>query len=101
MELLRGAPGGVASMTMDSEPAVGQARSYRWLSLEDRSFIHAARAMPQPWSMRRIAAELRVAPSTISREIRAHQVHVWDEHHYDARIPHYRALSARCTDRGR
>lgn len=95
MELLRGAHGGVATMAMDSEPAVNQARSYRRLSLEDRSFIHAARAMPEPLSMRRIAAELGVAPSTISREIRAHQLRVWDKHHYDARVAHYQALSAR------
>ena len=90
---------GAAVMPMSKVVSPSPGRAYRRLSLEDRSFIHAARAMAQPWSMRRIAAELGVAPSTISREIRAHQVRVWDKHHYDGRIAHYRALAARARQR--
>ena len=50
-------------------------------------------------SVRRIARELAVAASTISREVRAHQVRHWDQLHYDARIAHYRALVGRRRSR--
>lgn len=44
--------------------------------------------------MRRIGSELGVSASTISREIRAHQIRVWRAHHDEARVAHHRALEA-------
>ncbi len=86
------AGGGVVRMPMDAPAPSAGGRSYRRLTLADRSFIQAARALPEPMSMRRIAAELGVNVSTISREIRWHRV----EHHgvfrYDAELAHYQAL---------
>jgi IS30 family transposase len=68
---------------------------YRRLTLADRSFIQAARAMPQPLGVRAIARQLRVSASTVSREIRAHQVRHWGVPHYDAEVAHYQALARR------
>jgi IS30 family transposase len=95
MELLPGYRGGIAAVVMETDPVADPGRTYRRLTLEDRAFIQAARCLPEPLSMRRIAGELGVSPSTISREIRAHQMRVWQEHHYDARIAHYQARKAR------
>jgi IS30 family transposase len=69
--------------------------SYRRLTLADRSFIQAARAMPVPLGVRAIARELRVHASTVSREIRSHQVTHWSVARYDAEVAHYRALARR------
>ncbi|WP_094770364.1 IS30 family transposase [Microbacterium gorillae] len=75
MELVRGRGGGVRGPRVDAErvaPPVG--RSYRRLTLADRAFVQAARGLRPPVSIRKIAGELGVAPSTISRELRAHRV---------------------------
>jgi IS30 family transposase len=45
--------------------------------------------------MRRIARELGVHASTISRELGAHRVRHWGEDHYDAHVAHYHALRQR------
>lgn len=56
--------------------------------------------MPEPWSIRAIAAELGVAPSTVSREIRRHQLtRRGSAPHYDADIADHVALRSRNRSR--
>ncbi len=50
----------------------GKNRGYRRLNMADRSLIEAG--LETGWSIRRIATHLGVAASTVSREIRRHQV---------------------------
>jgi len=95
MELCRGRVGGVVPVDMPAIVEPSASRSYRRLTLADRSFIQAALALPAPLSIRSIARELTLSPSTVSREIRAHRVRHWDEYHYDAEVAHYRAVAAR------
>ena len=95
MEILMGSKGGVAAVELDREVSGLPSRSYRRLTLADRSFIQAARALPQPLGVRAIARELRVHPSTVSREIRGHQLRHWERHYYDAEVAHYRAIIRR------
>ncbi|ANZ27876.1 transposase [Rhodococcus sp. WB1] len=95
MEICLGHVGGVKPVPMDAEPPRTPGRSYRRLTLADRSFIQAALSLPQPLSIRAIAAELGRAPSTIARELEAHSVTDWGESHYDAELAHYRALTQR------
>ena len=90
-----GSGGGVAGMPMDAGPPVNPGRAYRRLTLADRSFIQAARSLDPPLPMRRIARELGVDVSTISRELDGHRVRHWGEDHYDAHVAHYRALRQR------
>ncbi|MDV2476192.1 IS30 family transposase [Rhodococcus zopfii] len=99
LDLNMGAIGGVTPLPMDAEPPQTASRSYRRLTLADRSFIQAALTMPEPLSMRRIAAELGVSASTISREVRAHSVTDWGEQRYSADVAHYRALHDRPRSR--
>lgn len=99
VELMMGRGGGARPMPMDAVIGDGGDREYRRLTLADRSLIQAGLAMRPPLSVRRIAAELGVSASTVSREIRAHQVQHWETRHYDARIAHYRALAARPRSR--
>lgn len=99
MELVMGGHGGVVKMPMDRCPAPGQPRSYRRLTLADRSFIQAALNGSTPMGVREIARELSVAASTISREIRAHAVPHWGSFRYDAELAHYRALAKRPRSR--
>ena len=99
VELMKGRVGGARPVPMDAVVSGSAGRGYRRLTLADRSFIQAALAMSPPLSVRRIARELAVAASTISREVRAHQVRHWDQLHYDARIAHYRALVGRGRSR--
>ncbi|MET0843148.1 MAG: IS30 family transposase [Mycetocola sp.] len=87
--------GGVRSMPMTATPPAGRQRSYRRLTLADRSFIHAARSLPEPIGVRAIARELDVHPSTVSREIAGHRVQHWGQDHYDAELAHYQALALR------
>lgn len=95
MELHPGPPGGLAVEFPETDPVVDPSRAYRRLTFSDRSYIHAARTLPEPLSIRRIARELGVSPSTISREIRAHRTRFWGKDEYDARLAHYQARSAR------
>lgn len=95
LDLNLGRAGGVTPLPVDAEPPQTSGRSYRRLTLADRAFIQAALAMPEPWSMRRIATELAVSASTVSREVRAHSVTDWGEQRYSADVAHYRALRAR------
>ena len=99
VELMAGRVGGAAPMPMDAVIASKGGRGYRRLTLADRSLIQAGLAMSPPLSVRAIARELSVSASTVSREIRAHQVQHWRSRHYDARIAHYRALAARPRSR--
>ncbi len=95
MELMRGKGGGAKSLPLDAGPPAASVRGYRRLTLADRSFIQAARSLPERMSIRAIARELGVDASTVSREIRSHEVQHWAERHYDAELAHYRALAAR------
>lgn len=87
--------GGVPAMPMDVSPPSDATRSYRRLTLADRSFIQAARSLPQPLGVRAIARQLVVSPSTVSREIRGHRVVHWSRGYYDAELAHYQALTVR------
>ena len=51
--------------------------------------------MPQPLGVRAIARELGVSPSTVSREIRAHQLRHWEAQYYDAEVAHFHAIRRR------
>jgi IS30 family transposase len=95
MRFTVGRAGGVVRMPVNAPPPVTPGRQYRRLTAADRAFIQAATTHPHPWSQRAIARELRVSPSTISREIRAHQIIHWRQEYYDAEIAHYRALAQR------
>ena len=95
MELMTGRTGGVRPMPLNASLPSDSRGSYRRLTLADRSFIHAAKALVEPLSTRAIARELSVDASTVSREIRAHQVWHRGENHYDAELAHYRALAER------
>ena len=95
VELVMGRGGGAKPMPMDAVIDASDERGYRRLTLADRSFIRGGLAMTPPLSVRTIARELAVSASTISREIRAHQMQHWETRHYDAEIAHYRALVAR------
>jgi IS30 family transposase len=99
VELMMGRVGGAKPMRMDAVVEARDGRGYRRLTLADRSLIQASLAVRPPLSVRTIAKELGVSASTVSREIRAHQVQHWDGRHYDARIAHYRALAARPRSR--
>ena len=99
VELMTGRLGGARPMLMDAVIEERDDRGYRRLTLADRSFIQAGLAMRPPLSVRTIARELGVSASTVSREVRAHQVRHWETQHYDARIAHYRALAARPRSR--
>lgn len=92
-----GGRGGIVGAPMSTQrPVVGGPwRSYRRLTLADRSFIAAARVLVPPVSMREIAKRLGVAPSTVSRELSLHQVthRKWDR--YIAELAHRQALVAR------
>lgn len=95
MERFVGRVGGVVPRDVDRIVEGVGSRSYRRLTLADRSFIQAAQGLPEPMGVRAIAKELGVAASTVSREIRGHQVRHWEKQHYDAEIAHYRALTRR------
>lgn len=99
VELMMGPVGGARPMPMDVVVQGRPDRGYRRLTLADRSFIQAGLVMHPPLSIRSIAAELSVSASTVSREIRAHQVQHRDQRHYDAEIAHYRALAVRPRSR--
>src|SRR5690349_13811429 len=72
MGLVSSRVGGVARVEMDAPPPPPTGR-YQRLTLEQRSFIQAALSLPEPLSLRRIAKEIGVAPSTVSREARSHR----------------------------
>ncbi|MGG7466617.1 IS30 family transposase [Plantibacter sp. YIM 135347] len=95
MELQTAPVGGVRVLPVDVVPVGGPVRSYRRLTLADRAFIQAARAMAVPFGVRRIARELGVAASTVSRELRGHSVTHWGVREYDAELAQYRALTRR------
>ena len=98
MELAVGAHGGLTSIDVDVDaaPPVTDGRTYRRLTLADRMFIQTMLNLKEPWSYRRIAVELGVAPSTISREVTRGRVSMGrygDK--YSAEISHVNMLKAR------
>ncbi|MBK0418925.1 IS30 family transposase [Leucobacter sp. CSA1] len=95
MEFARGYHGGAHTVDLSGVVPESTSRKYRRLTLGDRAFIQAARSLPTPLSMRGIASELGVAPSTVSREIIAHGVRHGRDRQYVAEVAHYRALAAR------
>lgn len=95
MHFQRGYHGGVVPPPVSGSRSRRRMPAYRRLSTEDRTFIQMALAMPRPLSMRKIASELGVAPSTISRELAAHRVVHRGEVRYHAESAHYVARRAR------
>jgi IS30 family transposase len=87
--------GGVLRVPMGAVVTADPGRSYRRLTLADRAFIQAARSVPEPMSLRRIAAQLGVNVSTVSREIRRHGIDHGGRDRYDAELAHYLALRMR------
>ncbi|MFD1201007.1 transposase [Leucobacter albus] len=73
--------------------------TYRRLTLADRSYIQAALSLVPPLGVRAISRELGVSPSTVSREIHAHQQEHWKVNHYDAEVAHYLAAAERGRER--
>lgn len=70
--------------------------SYHRLTLGDRAFIQAARSMQPPLSLRSIAKELAVAPSTVSRELqRASIMDGRRGRRYSADVAHFHAKARR------
>ena len=99
MELISG-PGGGVRLPMASEGlSRDKERRYRRLTLEDRAYIKACLGLPEPRSMRQIAKELGVHPSTVSREIRRHSIEHWARRYYDAGVAQHRALVRRRRNR--
>lgn len=95
MGFVQGYHGGAYPVDLVEVVPESASRKYRRLTLSDRAFIQAARSMQPPLSLRGIASELGVAPSTVSREIAAHHVQYGRERKYVAELAHYRALSVR------
>lgn len=99
MTFEHGPRGGATPAHTTRMTSINAGRAYRRLTLTDRAFIQAARALPDPLSIRGIAAELGVAPSTISREVRAHEFSYGTKRRYIAELAHYQA--SRSTPRPR
>jgi IS30 family transposase len=99
MEIVGGRNGGIAVGDVGRQVPGSSSRSYRRLTLADRSFIQAARSLPDPLGVRAIAREIGVHPSTVSREIRAHQLRHWETHYYDAEVAHFHAIRRRPRNR--
>nr|WP_053383349.1 IS30 family transposase [Leucobacter celer] len=95
MEFVQGYHGGAYPVDLRGVVPENGSRKYRRLTLSDRAFIQAARSLASPLSVRGIASELGVAPSTVSREITAHGVRHGSDRQYVAEVAHYRALAAR------
>lgn len=94
--------GGVIPMPMDALPNVTPDRGYRRLTLEDRTYIQVALETTPPLSLRKIAARLGVAVSTVSREVSRNRIedvrsryNMVGDYHYHARVAHYRTLRDR------
>lgn len=100
MTYVLGRGGGVVLPTPASPGRRCQVRKYRRLTLQDRSFIQAARVGPNRLSMRQIASEIGVAPSTVSREVARLQLVHAGQYRYDASAAHHHALLARKRARG-
>jgi IS30 family transposase len=99
MGLVSSRVGGVARVEMDAPPPPPTGR-YQRLTLEQRSFIQAALSLPEPLSLRRIAKEIGVAPSTVSREARSHRFRFWRlGEKYSADVAHVHAVNARSRSR--
>jgi IS30 family transposase len=99
MEFAQGYHGGAHIVDLRVVVPGNASRKYRRLTLSDRAFIQAARSLAAPVSIRGIASELGVAPSTVSREIAAHSVRHGRDRRYVAEVAHYRALAARPRSR--
>ncbi|MEL4081872.1 MULTISPECIES: helix-turn-helix domain-containing protein [Arthrobacter] len=70
MERVTGPVGGVVVAPEPVPPRQARVRRYARLGLEERAYIQACLDLAEPFSVRRIARNLGVAASTISREIR-------------------------------
>ena len=95
MEFTQGRIGGVGRAGMDEAIVPGPGRRYRRLTLTDRAVIQAGLAASPPLSVRAIAQQLGVHPSTVSREIRGNQLVHWKTARYSADLAHFRALRSR------
>ncbi len=99
MEFAQGPHGGARMVDLMEAVPENASRKYRRLTLADRAFIQAARSLAVPLSVRKIASELGVAPSTVSRELATHHIQHGYEQKYIAEVAHYRALTARPRSR--
>jgi len=95
MRFLQGRDGGIVDPLVPGGEVASPPGRYRRLTLADRSFIQAGLALPVPLTVRAMAAELGVAPSTVSREIGNNRVRHRGRWHYSAEAAHWRALRAR------
>lgn len=78
--LPKGRTGRILSMptTIVAAPAPPRPPAYRHLTIADRMTIQAGLQSDPPLSMRTIATQLGVAPSTVSREIRRNRLIQYD-----------------------
>ncbi len=96
MKLRKGRRGGVLIAETPGMVDPSPTRKYRRLTLADRSFIQAARLGTDRLSMRAIAAELGIAASTVSRELRRADT---TGGRYSAGAAHHSAVIARSRPR--
>jgi IS30 family transposase len=99
MSFRMSAVGGVERMPMDAVVPPREGLSYRRLTLQDRVVIQAIRETDASISLREIARRVGVNVSTISRELKTHQVAHGRGAAYDPVLAHYRALSRRSRAR--
>lgn len=101
MIIRMGARGGIEPVEDSGTQKTQQLRAYRRLTREDRIFIEMAINSTPAWSIRAIARHLAVAASTVSRELRRHQVEtglgrgLTREFKYLAGVAHHHTMRAR------
>ena len=104
MVIRMGARGGIEPVAL-ARTVPDPQRSYRRLTREDRIFIEMAINTSPAWSMRAIGRHLGVSASTVSREIRRHQVEsgrgrgLSRESRYHAGVAHHHSMRSRGRSR--
>lgn len=104
MVIRMGARGGIEPVAY-SKAVPDPRRRYRRLDREDRIFIEMAVNSAPAWSVRAIGRHLGVSASTVSREIRRHQVEsgrgrgLSRESRYHAGVAHHHSMRSRVRSR--
>lgn len=96
MEFVVGRHGGTILVDFDGHVPERDSKPYRRLTLSDRSLIQVSLALAIPLSARKIAQELGVSPSTVSREISENLIRDGRRGmKYSAEVAHFHALVKR------
>lgn len=100
-----GMVGGMEHSISTVAPVPSPTRRYRRLTIEDRLTIQAGLQSNPPLSMRAIASQLGVSPSTISREISRYRIQQYDPYRpgitYSAAGAHGRACTVQSRKKHR